>query len=534
MFEVPDWDDTSSNNLSFTNVSRSPKKNNKKNKKTKTPEMPKQVVQAKPRFKAKTISTSKMKLLKQVQRSNKIENKQKYKKNNEKKQENYNLTKQRNSLINLIDNKKDLDNDIKIKNYESGKQDELVLEVKKQKLDTTQLNEKKQEKYNMLKQRNSLINVIDNKKDLDNDIKIKNYESDKLDELVLDVKKQKFDTTYKNDDNEEMLFQERPEKISKKKKKKLHSNETTNNTVIETSYKPQPDHEDPEPKDDNETQIIAKDRTTSIKTKKVKVKVKNDTGNVIESKGIRKNVKLKDLRKKEILKSVLQRNHINVSGSKLRNRMLDRLKAAQFRYLNEKLYTSSGSDAQKLFQGDPSAFQIYHEGYQQQVKKWPVKPLDVIVKRIQKMPQTHKIADMGCGEAELSKRVSQTVRSFDLVATVPGVEACDMARTPLLARSMDVAVYCLALMGTELTQYLLEANRVLKPGGHLLIAEVESRFDNIQAFTSDVQRLGFSLKKLDDTQKVFYFLEFTKLRDPPVKKAKLPVLTLKPCIYKKR
>lgn len=79
-------------------------------------------------------------------------------------------------------------------------------------------------------------------------------------------------------------------------------------------------------------------------------------------------------------------------------------------------------------------------------------------------PKTYKIADMGCGEADLSKRVVQAVRSFDLVATAPGVEACDMAHTPLLAGSMDVAVYCLALMGTDLTQYLLEANRVLRQG----------------------------------------------------------------------
>lgn len=71
---------------------------------------------------------------------------------------------------------------------------------------------------------------------------------------------------------------------------------------------------------------------------------------------------------------------------------------------------------------------------------------------------------MGCGEAALSKRIPNTVRSFDLVSTAPGVEICDMAHTPLLAESMDAAVYCLALMGTELTQYLVEANRVLKMG----------------------------------------------------------------------
>lgn len=79
-------------------------------------------------------------------------------------------------------------------------------------------------------------------------------------------------------------------------------------------------------------------------------------------------------------------------------------------------------------------------------------------------PKTHTIADMGCGEAALSRLVPHTVRSFDLVATAPGVEVCDIGHTPLEAASVDVAVYCLALMGTELTKFLVEANRVLKIG----------------------------------------------------------------------
>jgi ribosomal RNA-processing protein 8 len=79
-------------------------------------------------------------------------------------------------------------------------------------------------------------------------------------------------------------------------------------------------------------------------------------------------------------------------------------------------------------------------------------------------PKNYTVADMGCGEAALARRVSQAVRSFDLVATTPAVETCDMAHTPLLSESVNVAVYCLALMGTDLTKYLMEANRVLKMG----------------------------------------------------------------------
>ncbi|CAH2091598.1 unnamed protein product [Euphydryas editha] len=278
------------------------------------------------------------------------------------------------------------------------------------------------------------------------------------------------------------------------------------------------------------------DKSIIMEKKKKLGKVENDI--TFNENSIGNKVKSKTEKKKELIKSLLQnekyRNHINIKSQPLRDRMLERLKAAKFRFLNEKLYTTSGSEAQKLFKEDPTAFQTYHEGYQQQMKKWPVKPLDVIIKRIQKMPKTYKIADMGCGKAELSRRVSQTVRSFDLIARVENVEECDIAHTPIPAATLDVAVYCLALMGTNLTQYLLEANRVLRIGGYLLIAEVESRFNKVEDFVKDVQKLGFSLKKLDKTHEVFYFMEFTKIRDPPSKKGKIPTLTLKPCIYKKR
>lgn len=74
------------------------------------------------------------------------------------------------------------------------------------------------------------------------------------------------------------------------------------------------------------------------------------------------------------------------------------------------------------------------------------------------------IADFGCGEAGLAKSVKQTVHSFDLVAANELVTACDMAHVPLEDSSVDVAVFCLSLMGTNLHDFLTEANRVLKIG----------------------------------------------------------------------
>ena len=56
------------------------------------------------------------------------------------------------------------------------------------------------------------------------------------------------------------------------------------------------------------------------------------------------------------------------------------------------------------------------------------------------------------------------MHSFDLVAVNPLVTACDMAKVPLGDGAADVAVFCLSLMGTNLKDYLKEANRVLKEG----------------------------------------------------------------------
>lgn len=52
--------------------------------------------------------------------------------------------------------------------------------------------------------------------------------------------------------------------------------------------------------------------------------------------------------------------------------------------VNEDLYTKSSSEAQKLFKRDPAAFDAYHQGYQTQVRQWPVNPLDLIVKWLSK------------------------------------------------------------------------------------------------------------------------------------------------------
>lgn len=75
------------------------------------------------------------------------------------------------------------------------------------------------------------------------------------------------------------------------------------------------------------------------------------------------------------------------------------------------------------------------------------------------------IADFGCGEAKIAQAFpTLKVHSFDFVAINNLVTPCDMSKTPLTDESVDIAVFCLSLMGTNLRDYLKEANRVLKLG----------------------------------------------------------------------
>ncbi|TNN21206.1 Ribosomal RNA-processing protein [Schistosoma japonicum] len=219
------------------------------------------------------------------------------------------------------------------------------------------------------------------------------------------------------------------------------------------------------------------------------------------------------------------------------------INSSMFRFLNERLYTCTSEEAAAIFREDPESFKIYHEGYQQQLSQWPEDPLiwvkSEIIKEYSDSAKTHRIADLGCGDARLSCLLPDNfkVYSFDLVSLNDRVIACDMAHTPLKDSKVDSAVFCLSLMGTNCSEFLYEANRILKSNGILIVVDVNSRFDGkFGEFLKKLKRFGF-IKQFSEITSDTYFVRaiLRKVSScTPELVHSLPKLNLKPCSYKKR
>lgn len=212
--------------------------------------------------------------------------------------------------------------------------------------------------------------------------------------------------------------------------------------------------------------------------------------------------------------------------------MRQKLISARFRHLNQTLYTTPSAHSLSLFSENPEMFHEYHEGFRRQVEVWPENPVDTYIEQIQKrgkvkalprgqkasdadpsstallpLPRTEGtcyIADLGCGDAMLTqklephkKKLKVQVFSYDLQNPSPFVTKADIANLPLEDNSCDVAIFCLALMGTNWIDFIEEAYRILHWKGELWIAEIKSRFGRVSGKNKRVEHSVGNRKKPD-------------------------------------
>lgn len=294
----------------------------------------------------------------------------------------------------------------------------------------------------------------------------------------------------------------------------------------------------------------------------------------------------------------------------LQQSMQSKLVSARFRHLNQTLYTTASTQASQLFTETPSAFSSYHAGFRAQVAIWPQNPVDTFIKDVKArakvgsgrdsqqklwrqerkgkgkgktaadsevattdpkpiqeldpLPRTRgtcTIADLGCGDASLaaalsplSKSLHLRLHSFDLAKgdgpNASLITVADISNLPLTDGSIDVAIFCLALMGTNWVNFVEEVGRVVRWGGECWVAEIRSRFGrppvkgkrkqakgkdeeeevaeveedlagkqgektDVSAFVEVWRRRGFELKgEVDTGNKMFVKMRFVKKLTP--------------------
>ena len=120
---------------------------------------------------------------------------------------------------------------------------------------------------------------------------------------------------------------------------------------------------------------------------------------------------------------------------------------------------------------------------------------------------------MGCGTLSNSRHSTTNPQYFGPVdpAVNEHVTVCDMRKTPCEDESLNAAVFCLSLMGTNWPEYLQEAHRTLKPYGVLLITEPQKKWegktdDLVQAITM----AGFHLVGKVEQRGRFLYVQASK------------------------
>ena len=80
--------------------------------------------------------------------------------------------------------------------------------------------------------------------------------------------------------------------------------------------------------------------------------------NLPKTKKRKREVEEEEVKEEPVVKKMAEESQPSIC-----DKLVSHMITSRFRYLNEKLYTSTSTDAKKLFEKDPQSFHAYHQGY---------------------------------------------------------------------------------------------------------------------------------------------------------------------------
>jgi hypothetical protein len=179
---------------------------------------------------------------------------------------------------------------------------------------------------------------------------------------------------------------------------------------------------------------------------------------------------------------------------------------------NRRGKTTNSRRFHKEITENPKEWYEYHKARNESMKTWNEIPYEYIASKIKN--KNRIVADFGCGENLMKDLILENrVFSFDHIAIDDSVISCDMAHTPLEDNSIDIAVFSLALWGTNFEDYFKEAYRLLTYDGLMYIAEPSKSYSQKQRneLVEMLNQNGFTMVgDIEDRGKFFYITVIKK------------------------
>jgi len=153
--------------------------------------------------------------------------------------------------------------------------------------------------------------------------------------------------------------------------------------------------------------------------------------------------------------------------------------------LHQKYKTMTSQNLNTEFKEYPEKWKEYHKISKDNEESFPEEeiPRNKMIKYLENLPGKKQkiIADLGCGFADINQHFKDNSRfkfhNFDHHSANELVVSRDIKNTKLEDYSVDISILSLAMWGSNCSDYITEAYRILDTGGTLLIGEPFKRWN---------------------------------------------------------
>ena len=188
--------------------------------------------------------------------------------------------------------------------------------------------------------------------------------------------------------------------------------------------------------------------------------------------------------------------------------------------LHQKYKTMNSQNLHNHFQENQNDWKSYHKISKENEESFPEEeiPRNRIINKLENLPGKKKkdVVDLGCGYGEISQHFKNNNRfsfqNFDHVSCNEYVISRDIKDTRLDDSSIDIAIMCLSMWGSNCKDYLKEVCRILDTGGTLYIVEAYKRWnDNDENKNRLVELLEQNkFKVMEQIDEKFMYIECRK------------------------